>query len=223
MVECDLEREAGTRRTVFRERYLNLHADGRVLMHDWFRRGSLSSPTHSDPFEAFIFLWIAFNAWASCVTGHDSDRQWLEALKADRDTAATFERLRADPASLVSRHLEDFSNLWPIFRVEELRRLGIHYWAGRGQNRQERIRRFIAEGAQQFRPKCWIHHQHAGERPADWAHTLEALYRVRSNLFHGEKARSSENDQQVVRAAHGTLFAVLTETHCFPEIRWEED
>jgi hypothetical protein len=45
--------------------------------------------------------------------------------------------------------------------------------------------------------------------PLDWSHTLAALYRVRCNLFHGEKARGSENDRVVVARAHETLLAFL--------------
>ena len=37
-------------------------------------------------------------------------------------------------------------------------------------------------------------------------------HRVRCNLFHGEKARSSENDQRVVSAAYETLRAFLGES-----------
>lgn len=42
--------------------------------------------------------------------------------------------------------------------------------------------------------------------------TLPALYRVRCNLFHGEKARSSESDQTVVGAAYATLLAFVDES-----------
>jgi hypothetical protein len=38
-----------------------------------------------------------------------------------------------------------------------------------------------------------------------------SLYQVRCNLFHGEKARSSENDRRMVGAAHATLLAFIEE------------
>ena len=31
--------------------------------------------------------------------------------------------------------------------------------------------------------------------PPDWAHILKAIYKVRSNLFHGQKAAHSEMDK----------------------------
>jgi hypothetical protein len=53
-----------------------------------------------------------------------------------------------------------------------------------------------------------MEHEHT---PLDWGHTLAALYRVRCNLFHGEKARNSENDRLVVSAAYDTLHAFVDE------------
>jgi hypothetical protein len=38
---------------------------------------------------------------------------------------------------------------------------------------------------------------------------LAALYRVRCNLFHREKTRSSDDDRVVVARAHETLLAFL--------------
>jgi hypothetical protein len=44
--------------------------------------------------------------------------------------------------------------------------------------------------------------------PLDWAHAMKALYRVRCNLFHGEKARTSEDDKRIVTAAYNVLAEV---------------
>jgi hypothetical protein len=60
--------------------------------------------------------------------------------------------------------------------------------------------------ARKYEPQCYFEHD---EVPLDWGHTLAALYRVRCNLFHGEKAWSSENDRLVVARAHETLLAFL--------------
>jgi hypothetical protein len=102
-----------------------------------------------------------------------------------------------------------FSQLWPIFRVSNLREQGIDYWSGRYESRGEMIRAYLDAGAGAFAPAC--HFAHARPR-LDWGHTLAALYRVRCNLFHGEKARSSENDQLVVSTAFETLRAFLDES-----------
>jgi hypothetical protein len=45
--------------------------------------------------------------------------------------------------------------------------------------------------------------------PLDWAHTVKAIYRVRCNLFHGEKARTSEDDERIVLAARDVLAVFI--------------
>ena len=70
-------------------------------------------------------------------------------------------------------------------------------------------RAYIEAGAHKFEPRCYLAHEE--QPPLDWGHTLAALYRVRCNLFHGEKARSSENDKTVVAAAYSTLLAFAEE------------
>ncbi len=75
---------------------------------------------------------------------------------------------------------------------------GIDYWAGFHESREEMAEAYFHAGAQKFEPRSYREHDVV---PIDWGHTLVALYRVRCNLFHGEKARSSENDQLVVEHA----------------------
>ncbi|MDO8691418.1 MAG: hypothetical protein Q7R39_15655, partial [Dehalococcoidia bacterium] len=59
-------------------------------------------------------------------------------------------------------------------------------------------------------PCCSKRHMDGNEAiPLDWPHTLAALYRVRCNLFHGEKALDSENDGQVVAAALRALLGFM--------------
>lgn len=74
-------------------------------------------------------------------------------------------------------------------------------------------REYIDAGAREFEPHCYLEHDHV---PLDWPHTLVALYRVRCNLLHGEKSRSSENDQQMVEAAFTILLAFVEEAELFP-------
>jgi hypothetical protein len=68
---------------------------------------------------------------------------------------------------------------------------------------------YVEAGARLFEPRCYF--DHGAEPPLDWLHTLPVLYRVRCNLFHGEKSRSSENDLVVVGAAHQVLLGFVTE------------
>jgi hypothetical protein len=64
---------------------------------------------------------------------------------------------------------------------------------------------YLDAGARKCEPQCYLEHDAV---PLDWGHTLAALYRVRCNLFHGEKARSSENDRVVVARARGDSAGV---------------
>jgi hypothetical protein len=59
-------------------------------------------------------------------------------------------------------------------------------------------------------PRCYERHKREGKRcPLDWEHTVAAIYQVRCNLFHGEKAAHSEEDKAIVMAAVNTLVPVL--------------
>src|SRR2546421_1190490 len=62
-------------------RFETLHHDGRALVQGWRERAA--SSREGDAFEAFIYLWIAFNSWAACVTGSDGDREWQDKLVTD--------------------------------------------------------------------------------------------------------------------------------------------
>jgi hypothetical protein len=154
------------------------------------------------------YLWIAFNGWAACVTGEDRDVLWQGALIADLDLNDRFTTLVADPTTRTSKAALGFAELWPIFRVEELRRLGIDRRFST-RDRAARAREYLGAGAIKFAPGCYSDHN--GQPPTEFGHTLNALYRVRCNLFHGEKHRTSENDQSVVAAALGTLMAFIQE------------
>src|SRR5581483_11380716 len=111
----------------------------------------------------------------------------------------------ADPTSLFSHYAEQFAELWPVFDVRSLRRLHISSLYTR--IRSSVIEHYLAAGATNFDPKCWKRHKDAGDPiPIDWPHTLAALYKVRCNLFHGQKAGHSEMDQQIVSLAFHTLM-----------------
>jgi hypothetical protein len=205
---CALSERASDRtRRVDRGHYAALHRDGRELIRGWLERAGAQPQT--DSFEAFIYLWIAFNAWASCVTGLDRDDQWQQALSADRELGASFQRLVDDHGTRLSRAARHFQSLWPVFKVEELRRKRISYWRHEDLTRDETARMYYEAGARLFEPRCYF--DHGDEPPLDWPHTLPVMYRVRCNLFHGEKSRGSENDQIMVTAAFEALFAFVTE------------
>jgi hypothetical protein len=205
-VTCPIAEVRGSSSSVEVERYERLHPDGRALIQGWrdraIDRGSVAR------FEAFIYLWIAFNSWAACVTGTDADHDWQRALIADPAVNVMFDQQVSGPTR-TAESARRFATLWPIFRVSKLRERGIDYWSGIYDSRAAMTAAYIDAGVIEFAPACHFQHQ---QIPLDWGHTLSALYRVRCNLFHGEKARSSENDQLVVGAAYDALLAFLEES-----------
>jgi len=198
-------------------RFQRLHREGRRLISEWFKRAwQARERSPEDCFEPFIFAWFAFNGWAACVTGLDQDRAYLDALMRCPQVTQHFDEALKSPDCALAQHASSFASLWPIFDVRALRHRGIHTWDARHLGRIERaglVQDYLSHGATRFQPQCWIRHQQAGEQaPLDWPHTLAALYRVRCNLFHGEKAAHSEMDQVVIVSALQTLLHFLHHT-----------
>lgn len=196
------------RQSVNFERYARLHPDGQKLIPDWHKRA-----TSADDFESFIYLWIAFNGWAACVTDKDVDSKWRQALTADPKLNDDFARLVTDPSTRTADAAQKFHQLWPIFSVAKLRQGRIDHWRAIDRDRGGTARAYIKAGARGYEPSCYGDHN--DEPPLDWGHTLAALYRVRCNLFHGEKARTSGNDRTVVTAARTTLLSFVDEAPLF--------
>lgn len=188
--------------------YRRLHSEGRTLIQQWFQRAlDMRNCQGEACFEAFLSLWVAFNAWASCVSHLDSDPQYIDALTRNQTLSNEFSKLAALPTSPFASHVDQFAHCWPIFQVKSLRRQGIHRPFTFETDREEIIRQHFESGRLRFDPPCWRRHKDNGEKvPSDWPHTLSALYRVRCNFFHGEKAPGSELDQHIVSSAFRTLL-----------------
>jgi hypothetical protein len=194
-----------------------LHPEGRRLISGWFERAwQARECSPEDSFEPLIFAWFAFNGWAACVTGRDQDRAYIDALMCCPEVTGHFQAALNSPDSGLAQHASNFASLWPIFDVRALRQRSIHTWHARNLGRTERaalVQDYLSRGATRFQPECWLRHQQAAEQPPlDWPHTLSALYRVRCNLFHGEKAAHSEMDQVVVVSGLQTLLHFVHHT-----------
>jgi hypothetical protein len=190
------------------DRFWMLHPDGRRLIVHWFQRAWRRRDCDpAESFEPFIFCWIALNGWAACCTELDQDRQWLDALADNREVCQRFEWMLAN-SDEVREIAEAFRANWPVFKAQELRRLrALTYWHG---NRAETIERYLQAGARQISPDCWLRHREAHEQiPLDFPHTAVALYRVRCNLFHGDKAPHSEVDRILVSTGFRLLAQFL--------------
>lgn len=185
------------------DRHRSLHEDGKRLITAWFERAWEQRGNEEATFEAFIFAWMSVNAWAACVTEQDQDREYMRRLTGDHGLRQRF--LHAVSEHPGFRHdATEFVNLLPIFKAQRLRHARLR--EPEGLNRTELVRHYLAAGMKEYEPECaeW-HHGRDQPIPCDWPHVIVAVYRVRCNLFHGEKSAHSEMDRRIVRAAFLTL------------------
>jgi hypothetical protein len=194
--------------------FITLHIDGKQLITEWYQRAfSLRNCNPDSSFESFIYLWFAFNAWASCVTDTDNDREIINILSADINVRNDFAQILGANEKYSSLVLE-FTSLFPIFDARELRRKSLDNT--QESDRQELIKYYLSHGADKFAPKCWQRHRGSGESiPCEWGHVLNAIYQIRCNLFHGQKSANSEMDQRLVYSAYRVLIEFLNSTDYF--------
>jgi hypothetical protein len=61
-----------------------------------------------------------------------------------------------------------------------------------------------------FAPKCWIEHRGNFETiEENWTNTIQSIYRVRCNLFHGDKSPVLQPDQQIVSSTFRVMLHVF--------------
>ena len=193
------------------DRFHHLHPSGYRLITNWFSRAwRRIGDAPATSFDPFIYTWIAFNGWASCVTGLEIDAKWCKALSISPELCERFDELANNPATSLHGHLQQFYTLWPIFKASEIRTKSA--FSFNTHHRPEMVDYFFSAGIENFEPKCWQIHKQKGEPvPLDWPHTLAVLYRVRCNLFHGEKGVDSEMDVKIVHLSFQVLARFLKE------------
>jgi hypothetical protein len=202
---------------VDRDEFLRLRPDGREIISRWAKRADHSLTARpGNYFEPFIYAWIAFNGWAACCSKKERDREIILTLSADRELQTDFQVLCGRDEN-VNAAADAFRELWPILKAIQLRERGLLRGTS-GLPRRDVVQEYLAADrrwrSQQATPRrpierapeCHERHWDAHERiPLDWPHTLAAIYRVRCNLFHGEKADRSEMDKLIVASATKTL------------------
>ncbi|MCJ7455751.1 hypothetical protein MUP07_03280 [Candidatus Bathyarchaeota archaeon] len=68
------------------------------LIRRWYARAKPGTFLVNDPFDNFVCLWLAFNAWGSYVTGIESnDSDMKNRLKTDPRLVDSFKKHRQDP------------------------------------------------------------------------------------------------------------------------------
>jgi hypothetical protein len=174
--------------------------------------------------EAFIYLWVTFNAWIAIVVAetrcNEEDGYLWRAAGLDLQLSTRFDELKTTD-NLFQAKVKEFQELWPIFKVHTLVDKGIESWGAWGSNESRadyRIKCFRHDlERSDYSPRCYEEHQTddvrvTGGSPsnvlADWAHTLSAIYQVRCNLFHGGKSFVNTKDMNFTRLAYNILFDV---------------
>jgi hypothetical protein len=188
-------------------RFGRLHDDGRRLIKGWMRHAKQRmSKGDGGCFEAFIFCWIAFNGWYSCVTGDDTDFVALGKLSDSTKLKDLFQAMREEDAGF-ARATKAFKDKWPVVDVQKLRKL-TEKIEGPGDNKLAWAR-MHSDLLYELRVSPRLNDNPRWEQEGfeeTWKNTVWALYKVRCNLFHGDKAASSENDRTMVASALAVLF-----------------
>ena len=185
----------------------SLPGNCRSIIEGWFRRATsnLHAP-ESECFEPFIFTWIAFNAWAEAVTGLEQDSKWVEAVSRHDFLLGAFANHIQNANDDVTRAAQDFRRYWPIPKMQDLRRHGSPHWLANDSAR-ERLSLFDRQGVL-YEPACARQHVPCSI-PLDWEHFIRATYRVRCNLFDGDKSLEHPTDQIIVASAFRALAGFL--------------
>lgn len=221
---CVAETVGRSLRPIDFNRYSGLDPEIQRLFIDWLHRDD------PNPFERFIFTWIAFNGWAErVVVPPHRETDWVAALAGSQEIRDDFEfvrRTRPRFDDLVA----GFADWWPIFKAQDQRKQAEGRgggqppqgpqlrWTGCGQEslrltpgqsaaRRSQVTYWLGKEVGHA-PNC----QHPGGFPEDWPHLLSALYRVRNNLFHGEKSMRLDADRALVRVSGNLLHEFLIST-----------
>jgi len=188
----------------------NSYGEGPDLIRDWFLRGKRAG----NPFEGFIFTWIAFNGWAERATGLEKDWEWIQTLAVSERFSNDFVEL-LDWNPVAQKAVRRLMNDAPIFKAswlrKERRELGLLDTEPRGsRSKQVEFWMSVAGVEKNSRPACARRHRtENGKLPFDWAHTLHAVYQVRCNLFHGEKGRNNALDVKFTNDGRHILSALI--------------
>jgi hypothetical protein len=192
-----------------------------MFADSWLRCAAMHAD-QAEIFEAFMFLWVTFNGWLGQIVGDrtksELDSYLILAAGWDHDLTTAFQRLAGADAEF-AESVQRFRQLWPVFKVRTLQAYDIQPWSGNsGERSQYRTNCFRYRLTQKdFAPSCFKNHQpdqgnpqtfSPSHVPADWPHTLSAVYKVRCNLFHGGKSFAFSGDTIFVELAFSILWKV---------------
>ncbi len=175
------------------------------------------------PFEGLIYLWVTFNAWLAQIAADrtKAEKDWylVEAAARDVELQQKFNNLcRTDAA--FEKDTTEFACLWPVFKVRALQEAGIPPWNKETKDRQSYCANSFDKLGnsmthRDYAPSCYCDHQpsaadpwsySSSNVPVDWPHTIDAIYKVRCNLFHGGKSFFYSSHELFVKLAFSLLW-----------------
>jgi hypothetical protein len=193
------------------ERFQHLHPDGKHLIAAWLGRALAEGRGHENYFEAFIFLWFSFNGFATCITRLEHDAAIINKVANCPNLRGRFSQAMRDSQHF-AQTVSEFAACWPIFKVQDLRRKNLLH--NQYIDRKHMVKSFLNVPGTSHEPSCFEFHSVRDEAvPADWPHVIHTIYRVRCNLFHGEKSPVIITDHHIVRLAFLVLAGFLQHSH----------
>jgi hypothetical protein len=111
--------------TICLSRFDGLHDPGKRLVRHWFEKSQRDSST--DYLVRFVFLWMSFNGWLSCVTECNRDSAMIESLCACRELRRDFTESMVGKSAL-GESVRSFAKEWPIRSTARNRRAKPEKW-----------------------------------------------------------------------------------------------
>jgi hypothetical protein len=124
------------------------------------------------------------------VTEADTDKEMIDALAHSPSLQSSFVRLVAE-SPIFRNDATVFAQFWPIFDVKDIRKKGLRH-KFHALDRQTYTRKMLG---------AHVKHAPVGKfdpKAPSWDQTIQAVYKVRCNLLHGEKGDASD-DAEIVK------------------------
>lgn len=161
---------------------------------------NFANKLEDDYFKKLILLWVGFNGWATCVTEIDRDSQMIDALCRSPKLNARFGRIYSQN-EIFKRNVDSLHAHFPIFDGRSFRRKLDKKGKILPGNIDEHIALGLSEDMKiSHAPQGWIK-----DTLPSWQSTLRGIYKVRCNLFHGQKDLMHAGDQLVVELSFKVL------------------
>lgn len=130
-----------------------------------------------DPFSKFVFIWFCFNAWIENLSDANSDRKMIDELKSRKSNMANF----ADIFHTALNSRENYFKSSVTALVHQSQEKPI-------ENARDKNKAPVSI-----------------KDEFDFENIVEAIYRIRCNLFHGGKDPDDSRDQVLVKTAQRVL------------------